>query len=144
MKDFSIDETLSFLIAQTCKNHRGKTNEMLSKVGLYTGQEMILSYLSKHKNIPQNNLVSAMGVQPATITKGLQRLEKSGYIRRDKSEDDARVININLTNQGIQIQNSINKIWNELETITFQGFTEPEKIVFRRLLLQIINNFESL
>ena len=143
MKQTTIKESLGYLLAQACKTHRGKANEKLAEIGLYTGQEIILTLLKEEDNIPQNTLVRQIGVQPATMTKVLQRLEKGGYVKKERDKDDKRITKISLTSKGNEIQNSILKVWGNLEKITFETFSEEEKIIFKRLLLQIVQNLEN-
>ena len=136
-------DTLGYLVAQVCRNHRGLANELLANIGLYTGQEMILTYLAANQDVSQIQLVNTMGVQPATMTKVLQRLQKRGYVERVKDQRDSRIKKINLTEKGKNIQQSISDVWEDLEIKTFKFFTNEEKVIFRRLLLQIMENFEN-
>jgi DNA-binding MarR family transcriptional regulator len=81
-----------------------------------------------------------MGVKPATITVMLTRMEKGGLIERKKDEQDQRVTRIFITEKGEEICKEAKMLVKQIEEECFKGFTVEEKVVFRRLLMQIKYN----
>src|SRR4029078_3197347 len=67
-------ETLRYHLAQLCKAHRGQAEALLSDIGLHTGQEILLMHMWLNDGCIQTELVDQLCVQPATITKSLDRL----------------------------------------------------------------------
>ena len=45
----------------------------------------------------------------------LQRLERDGWVRREPSRDDGRVILVTLTPAGRDLQDAVTGLWSELE-----------------------------
>lgn len=64
------------------------------------GQESILSVISKHPCITQKELGEILGIQPASVSELLMKLEKKGLVLREKDDRDRRSIKVQLTEDG--------------------------------------------
>ena len=78
-----------------------------------------------------------MLVSPAAIAVSLKKLEKEGYINREKDEDDNRLNKITITNKGNRIVEQSKKIFESTEKRVFEGFTEEEKSTLFALLKKL-------
>lgn len=132
--------TLGYQVVQLCKAHRQKAETLLSTVGLHTGQEFILMHLWQNDGCIQTELVDEMCVQPATITKSLDRMEAAGFVERRPDDDDRRVSRVYLTPAGRALQEKVDALWQELETSTFGDFTSADRDTFRRLAVRAREN----
>ena len=108
-------DSLNYLFIQVAKAHRTRTHELLSTVGLHVGQEMILVSLRMEDGQTLSQLAERLEVQPPTITKMVQRMEVSGIIKREASQEDNRVSHVFLTNKGKNLQAKIEKVWEQVE-----------------------------
>lgn len=68
--------------------------------GLGTAEGHLLSYLRSYAPCSIATLLDVFGMKPSTATSMLQRLVDGGWIRRDESPDDRRVVLIRLTRKG--------------------------------------------
>ncbi|WP_010293212.1 MarR family winged helix-turn-helix transcriptional regulator [Clostridium senegalense] len=57
-----------------------KLDEELIKLGLYRGQPSLIMVLYKNEGVRQKELCEKLSVTPATMTKMVNRMEKSGFI----------------------------------------------------------------
>ena len=64
------------------------------------------------------------------------------YITRKADEQDQRVMRLTLAQKGKDCIDYVIKTAEKLEEIVFEGMTAEEKMLFRRLLLQILENLE--
>ena len=64
------------------------------------GQGRILSILKMKPEISQKELTYLLDMSKQSLAELLSKLEKSGYIMREPSEEDRRVSNIKLTDKG--------------------------------------------
>ncbi len=135
-----IEPTLGFQLGQACRAHRNRMDAALAQIGLHTGQELLLLRLAVEEGCRQSDLVAEMCVQPATITKSLDRLEAGGLVERRPDGDDRRVSRVYLTCAGRALHQRILQAWQEVEQASFAGMTQEERIVLRRLLLQVRDN----
>jgi MarR family transcriptional regulator, organic hydroperoxide resistance regulator len=134
------DETMDFYLAQICHLHYIRVRQLLEALGLYRGQPGVLRVLWKQEGITQTEMAARLRNSPATITKMLQRMEKSGFISRKVDSVDQRVSRVYLTDAGRAIQNQVEKVWETMEAETFAGIKAEEKVKLRRFLLQMRSN----
>lgn len=140
MAETAISESIGYLIAQTCKSHRSLAEKLLIDVGLHVGQEMILCQLWREDGLTQSELAEQLCVQPATVTKMLNRMMDSGLIERQKDAYDQRISRVYLTEQGHTLQKKVEDVWEQLEQYTIASFSLEEKVLLRRLLMQVREN----
>jgi DNA-binding MarR family transcriptional regulator len=133
-------ESIGFLLGHICRAHRALANDTLTEIGLYAGQEMFLHNLWQQDGQTQSQLVEQMCVQPATISKMLDRMEKSGLVVRRPDAEDSRVSRVFLTEQGKNLQDAVCGVWDKLEARLVAGLSTEERILLRRLLLQVSEN----
>lgn len=133
-------ETISFLLGMIGKAQRSCVNESLSDVGLYAGQERVLIELSQQNGLTQSQLVESMCVQPPTVSKMLDRMEKAGLVERQADAEDSRISRVCLTEQGRSLNEDVCIVWRDLEARMIEGLSLEERIILRRLLLQIYEN----
>ncbi|MGH2520865.1 MAG: MarR family winged helix-turn-helix transcriptional regulator [Anaerolineales bacterium] len=130
-------ETLGYQLVQLCKAHRNRAEALLNEIGLHTGQEMLLMHLWLHDGCAQTDLGDKLCVQPATITKSLDRLEAAGFVQRRADADDRRVSRVYLTDAGRALQKKVDTVWQELETLSFGPLTSAEQETLHRLIAKV-------
>lgn len=135
-----IQDYLGFHLLQAHRAHRARAEAALNKVGLHTGQEMLLLRLWTEEGIPQSQLAASMGVEPPTVTKMLQRMEHAGLIERRADPEDARISRVFLTEYGRALEQPVLEVWQQLEEQTVVGLSAAEQALLRRLLLQVTAN----
>ena len=138
-----ISETLGYLLAQTCKAHRGAAVKLLTELGLYAGQETILGRLWQQDGLTQTELTGQLCVQAATVTKMLNRMVKAGLVERRGDPDDQRVSRVYLTERGRDLQQPVQDVWRQLDETAFASMTPEERMLFRRLLMQVQANLNK-
>ncbi|MCA9869109.1 MAG: MarR family transcriptional regulator [Anaerolineae bacterium] len=140
MTEQEVAETIGYLIVQLSKAHRNAAAEKLAPLGLYPGQEMLLCEISREDGLTQGELAVRLGVQPATVSKMLSRMDAAGLVSGCRDASDGRITRLHLTEEGEAVHDSIDEVWNDLERRTLVNFTLEERILLRRLLMQVIDN----
>ena len=132
------------LIGTQISHYKMSTNRF-SQLGLSPGQPKILETLKQLENCMQKELAKACEVEPATITSILPSMEKNGLIMREAIlyETGKRALNVSLTEKGIAMEREVAKIFDEIEELSFKGFTEDEKRTFLTLLERIHDNMSK-
>jgi DNA-binding MarR family transcriptional regulator len=100
----------------------------------------MLRALWEQEGQTHGELASQLHVQPATITKMLQRMEKAGFVERRPDATDQRISRVYLTDTGRAIQEAVKQVWATLEQETFAGFNLEERVLLRRFFVQIKEN----
>lgn len=135
-----IQETCGFALAQACKFHRQQVDIALRSHGLRVGQEMILLQLWAEDGLTQTQLAERVCVEPPTVSKMLQRMESEGLIERRADPDDARISRVFLAAASRSIEAAVGASWAGVEAQATAGMTCEERLLLRRLLVQMREN----
>jgi len=140
MSEPSAPESLDSLFAQICKLKHARIHTLLEGLGLYRGQPSVLQALWEQEGLMHTELARRLRVQPATITKMLKRMEKTGFVERRPDLEDQRVSRVYLTEAGRAIRADVQQVWRQLEEEAFAGLTHEERVLLRRFFLHIREN----
>ena len=78
--------------------------------------KMIITLYSSGKPVSIGNLGKAIGVTGGNISNICKKLEKQGLVDRVRSEEDERVVNVELTDKGREAANKVGVYFEELRT----------------------------
>jgi DNA-binding MarR family transcriptional regulator len=140
MKGYS--ETVGYCLVKMCKLYFNYLNVKLSEVGLYEGQHHTLMQLWETDGLPQVELTKRLGVEPASVSKAVERMESAGFIRRQPDPEDARANCLFLTEQGRSLEEPVKQILAEAEEHLLANMSLEERVLVRRLLLQMRDNLK--
>jgi len=133
-------ESLDQLLAQICRLKHARVRALLETLGLYEGQPSMLRTLWAEEGLTHTELARRLRVQPATITKMIQRMEKAGFVERRPDPEDERVSRVYLTEAGRAVQTDVRGVWHTLEREAFAELDDEERTLLRQFLLQIREN----
>lgn len=111
--------------------HTRHVTDKDTQVKLTANQAGILDHLDMDEPVTLYDLAMHLGVTPSTMSVGIDRLEKLGYVKRTKDKKDARKTNITLTAEGEKIKQS-NSV---LDPKLVQALLERLNIKERKLAL---------
>ena len=140
MSHLQESESLDQLLAQICRLKHARVQALLETLGLYEGQPSMLRSLWAQEGLTHTELARRLRVQPATITKMIQRMEKAGFVERRPDQEDERVSRVYLTEAGRAVQAGVQGVWHTLEQEAFAEFGGEERALLRQFLLQIREN----
>jgi DNA-binding MarR family transcriptional regulator len=129
-----LDETLTYALIKVMKNHRNQMAAALVPLGLHVGQELLLNQLWQQDGLTQGELIARLGVEPPTVTKTLQRLERVGFLHRAPDPDRPRVGRAWLTEAGRALQRPVEEIWARMDEEMLRGFDAHERDLLSRLV----------
>jgi DNA-binding MarR family transcriptional regulator len=138
-----IEENVGYLLVQVAKDHRGLVGAAFRELGLRVGQDMLLSQLWREDGLTQSELVERLGVEPATVSKVLSRMEGTGVVARKRDPEDARSSRVYLTERGRSLQGPTFRAWEEIEYRMLEGFSPEDLILLRRLLARTRENLSG-
>lgn len=135
-------QSLDFVFKMVAKQHHSTVHMLLSGKEVYPGQPPLLRVLSEQDGLSQKELSEKMQITPATLTVMLARMEKTGLVSRKPDEDDQRISRVYLTDRGRQVHKEVKETLQGMDALCFDRFTTEERIIFRRLLLQMYENLK--
>ncbi|MDZ7601215.1 MAG: MarR family transcriptional regulator [Hoeflea sp.] len=118
-------EALS-LINQVARNARTALSRHLLDLGLYAGQDGVMLALDGNDGQTPGAIATSLGVKAPTITKTIGRLAAQGFVRREGSKDDGRMMMVFLTDAGRDQIKSVRKSQRRTEKAAFAGLKDKD------------------
>lgn len=131
------------LLAQVCRAYRALSDESMDRIAMHRAQAILLCQLFVHEGMTQSEIGEQLAVQGATITNILQRMEEAGLVTRRRDLDDNRLVRVYLTDAGRHKERAITEQFLKLEGAVFEGISERERALLRRLLQQMLQNIQE-
>ena len=140
-----MDTRTGFLISQI-KSVSGRLFErILQDCGVeeFNGaQGRILYVLWQADRVPIVELSKKTGLAKNTLTSMLGRMEESGLILREQSEEDRRQTIISLTDKARELEEKYDEVSERANLLFFKGFTPAEIAELECLLSKVLVNLE--
>src|SRR6201987_1750298 len=130
---------ISHAIFRVGRLHKMTGGNLLRRVGLHPGQELVMMYLWELGPQRQTNLIPLVDSDAATMTRTIRRLEHAGFVRRSPIPDDKRAFLIAPTAAGRALRPQVEQIWNQLEQIAVGGASQRE----RQTILRVLEGLEE-
>lgn len=103
----------------------------------------ILALLLNFSELTATGIAKKIHRTKATTTVLIDKLEKSGFLKREKSASDNRYTNIVLTTKGQALKPVFEKISKKLNVAVYKGLTESEAIALETLLEKLRINLSQ-
>lgn len=139
-QNYVIEESVGFMIRQAqLALHRTIDSKMaaLDLTAMQWGPLMLISY---GKARTAADLSRCGGVETSTMTRMLDRLEAKGLLIRKRSEDDRRIIFLELTEEGKRLVSKVPYLLADSLNQHLRGFNQQELDTLKSLLKRITNN----
>ena len=105
-------------------------------------QTRVLQILSDEGQQSQKQLQEKLGIQPATISELISKMERKGHVERARSEADRRVVVIKLTEDGLR---AYQRRTLESNNIKYKDITltQEDQLELIRLLTKLRDGFDE-
>lgn len=110
-------------------------NEEITRI-----QWIALYYLKTKGKISQRDLSNLMNVADSSAGRLLDRLERDGFIKRERDVEDRRVTYITLTKEGDRLICELMPIGDEFNNDLMRGISEEELRTYEKVLKKMISN----
>ena len=121
----------------------GRISERILKkhdVEINSAQGRIMFALWQKDSVSINELAKKTQLKKSTLTSMLDRLERMGYIRRQRSKKDRRKILIKRTEKDRTMEKKYVEVSEEMTRLFYKGFSKSEIDHFEKDLERILNN----
>jgi DNA-binding MarR family transcriptional regulator len=109
-------------------------------IEISSAQGRIMFALWQEEGISINELAKKTQLKKSTLTSMLDRLERMGYVRRQRSKKDRRKILIHRTSKDISLESEYVRLSQEHTKIFYHGFSEEQIDRFEKDLKHILKN----
>lgn len=138
-----MERTFHMLLYRAFHAQRAALRPNLAKLGLGAGQPKILGYLSRNGASSQRQLADFYDVDPATVCRMLDSLQKGGFVSRRPDQADRRRDLIELTPAGQEAYGQWQACCREMEEQMLAGFSSEERDLFSNFLSRAYQNLKG-
>lgn len=115
--------------------------EGLEKAGLTYTQYLVMLALWEENNLNVGTIAKRLHLDPPTLTPLLKRIEIAGFIKRKRNMLDERIVEVELTEKGREIQQKIANVQHSVECKT--GLCQEDFIKLKDSLHLLINTMHE-
>lgn len=104
----------------------------------YPGQGRLLTLLLRDGSMTQRELQDRMDIRSASLSELLEKMEQSGLISRERSDEDRRTVDIALTDAGLNAAHEAQRERAETAHQLFCVLSEAEQAQLAGLLEKLL------
>ena len=128
----------------TNRIHRRTADKELNQRLIFHSQHKMLMHLSDLPGISHKQLAKSLVITPAAAAVTLKKLESGVYITRTPKGKDNRFNQVTITAKGEEGIEKSRRLFELIETTTFDGFSQEEIELFYGFLERISSNMLAL
>ena len=139
-KNFQPGTSVGYLVNRVRTEFIDAIDRELAPLDVTAAQYIIMGHLAHNLADSASQLCKGISYDPGAMTRMIDRLEAKGFIRRVRSAEDRRAVNLELTDEGKavfpKLRVSVVGVLNRF----LRGFTKSEARQLENLLQRIIAN----
>lgn len=141
--NYDFQQSPSFWIGLTNHALEQAVNRELAPTGITLRQVQVLACLSLYGERSQVELAEDLRIEPSTVVRVLDRMERDGWIARHPAPDDRRKKLIRATAKVEPTWKRIIKLGERVKKTATAGFSKKELSTLRDMLERIRTNLEA-
>lgn len=111
--------------------------------GIGSGEADLIHLVRHHPGISQQELSGQLGIDKSAVARQVKNLEKKGYIRCEKSDQDSRSKALYATALAASLKGDKNDIEERFYTWLFEDLSEEEKAAFFATLTKLYHRSKT-
>jgi DNA-binding MarR family transcriptional regulator len=138
------EQSLGYLMKKVLSSILLEADRRLSRFDLTYVQWLPLYKLAQDQDITMACLARELQIDPAAMSRSLDRIETKGLIHRKRSVTDRRVVHLELTPEGREIAEGVTGVLADVLNDHLQGFEHKEWSLLITFLQRVLVNGEAL
>jgi DNA-binding MarR family transcriptional regulator len=124
MATMPVDQQLCFALYSASRAMTAAYRPVLTEMNLTYPQYLVMLVLWEEERVTVGRLGERLQLDSGTLSPLLKRLEGNGFVRRERSRDDERLVDVTLTPAGRRLEDRAQCIPEELGSAT--GMTQQQ------------------
>lgn len=112
-------------------------NEKLNADGITGNQQIYIFQICRHPGISQEQLSQRIAVNKSNVTRQLCALEQNGFIHRQPSPEDKRVLQVFPTEKAEALYPKVLDIMRLWNSLLLEDFSEDEKSLLLSMMQRV-------
>lgn len=130
-----LDDQLCFALYAASRAVSGAYRQLLTDIGLTYPQYLAMLSLWEKSGQSIAELGDALDLESSTLSPLIRRLESLGLVRRQRSDEDERMVHVHVTDAGRELESRTTPVREQVETST--GLSDEEFATLRETLHQL-------
>lgn len=139
----SADDTLGFLLGDTARAFRRTFGPMIARHGISVGLFPFLRMISERDGLTFRELSEAVHMRGPTTVEAVKQMERLALVRRKRNADDARKVNLYLTEKGRRVWDAVAPEVIAINHAGVAGLSKDEQLELKRLLRAVRANMSE-
>lgn len=140
---YDFENSVGYWIAITSHFYGQKLNQQLAPYGITYRQFQVLVWLIYEGDLTPAQLAARLMIEPPTLTRILDRMERHGWIARCEHHRDGRRKQVRLLPAAKRIWSQVTSCLQEARSQATRGMTEQEVRQLRMLLARVHQNLAA-
>jgi DNA-binding MarR family transcriptional regulator len=140
VENYSIEESVGYLLAQVRGRLNSAIDAEMADHDVTSAQWGVLLMIGNQRGETAAELCRNIGCDTGSMTRMLDRLEQKGLVRRLRSNDDRRVVKIDLTQSGRALYRKLPPVAVKVLNHHLRGFTREELAALKGFLRRMLAN----
>lgn len=140
--DYDFEESVGYWLTVTTQSLQRAMDERLQPQGITYRQSQVIGWLARLGQATQSDLARRMLIEPSTLLRIIDRMERGKLIERVNCSTDRRRKYLRLRQEAEPIWQRIAATARQLRRECTAGLTDAEQILVRKLLQHIHANLE--
>lgn len=132
------------LIRETVNNVNRYIDGNVKQYGIRNGQVEYLINIGFCQGITMADLATIHCVGKASVTKAVKVLIDKEYVMKKRSDEDARISHLYLTDKGVDLLDHLTDRQNLIEKTLYADIDDDDFAIFNRTLMKIMQNSSKL
>lgn len=125
--EIEVAEFVGQLFFRLWRASHTQTAAALQSIGLTLALFAVLNYLRGREGAIQQQIGSAMGIDPSTMVSLVDQLERAGLAKRRPQPQDRRAREVLITPKGLRTLKQARELAEEVEDDVLQGLSPAER-----------------
>jgi MarR family transcriptional regulator, transcriptional regulator for hemolysin len=140
---YDFQSSIGYWIFMTARTYERTIQQELASAGITHRQCQVLCWLAHDGPLSQVELAERMSIEPPTLVRVLDRMERDGLLIRETSEHDRRVKTVRVLPKAKPVWKKIVQCAERVRGQASRGLTVAQRETLKKLLEIVQSNLEN-
>jgi len=143
-RNYTLQDSIGYLLRNLTQQVSREVEKRMAEHGLTDAQWKPLLFIHQGRGETAADLARSSCIDTGAVTRMLDRIEDKALVRRVRSEQDRRIVKLELTDEGRRLaEEVVPEVLSGVLNETLAGFTASEYEQFKHLLQRALENTAS-
>jgi DNA-binding MarR family transcriptional regulator len=140
---YNAQDSIGYLMRRSISHLSQQVERAMEPNGLTNAQwvPLLKLYLGQAETVAE--VARSCEMDAGAMTRMLDRLEAKGLLRRQRSQEDRRVVKLELTEEGREAAREIPVVLSQVQNALLAGFSQEEWQLLKSFLRRLLDNAHS-